>query len=153
MRTRSHLPALLLASSIIAGCALPRWPVDGTVTSPFGLRHDGLHFEIHRGTDISVPVGTPVHPMEPGRVTFAGVLSGYGNVVILDHGGGIRSLYAHLSEIRVSAGDTVSRDDLVGLSGASGNASGPHLHFEVRRHGTPADPVLLLGQPPRTSGS
>lgn len=143
----------LAASILLGGCYLPRWPVDGTLTSPFGLRRDGLSFEIHRGIDIAVPLGTPVHAMSPGHVVFAGTLSGYGRVVILDHGGGIRTLYAHLSELRVHAGDNVTEDEVIGLSGSSGRTSGPHLHFEIQRNGSAADPVSLLGGPPGSGGS
>ncbi len=153
MSRRTPRLATLLATTILAGCHIPAWPVEGTVSSPFGLRHDGFRFDIHRGIDIAVPAGTPVHAMEPGRVVFSGFLSGYGRVVILDHGGGLRSLYAHLSQIRVATGDAVDDHGLLGLSGSSGNASGPHLHFEILRDGTPADPVPLLGSRPRPQGS
>lgn len=146
----SSLTLLALASlALLAGCSVPRWPVDGTLTSPFGLRRNtGLDFGIHRGVDISVPTGTPVRAMAPGRVEFAGTMRGYGRVVILDHGGGIRTVYAHLSEIRTGAGQELHRRAIIGLSGASGTASAPHLHFEIRRGGNPEDPVFLLGSFP-----
>ncbi|MEJ2217695.1 MAG: M23 family metallopeptidase [Gemmatimonadota bacterium] len=137
--------AVLLLFVTLSGCALPYWPVHGPVTSPFGLRFRGLRPEIHRGVDVYVPAGTPVHAMAPGRVHFAGVMRGYGRVVILDHGDGVRSLYAHLSEVRVQAGDEVKGHDVIGLSGSSGDATGPHLHFEVWRYDRPVDPVPLLG--------
>jgi murein DD-endopeptidase MepM/ murein hydrolase activator NlpD len=137
-------PVLLLALAL-SGCVLPYWPVHGPVTSPFGLRLRGLRPEIHRGVDVSVPTGTPVHAMAPGRVRFAGTMRGYGRVVILDHGGGVRSLYAHLSEIHVQTGDEVHGHGVIGLSGRSGDATGPHLHFEVWRYDRPVDPVPLLG--------
>lgn len=133
---------LLLA---LPGCAIPRWPVEGTVTSPYGLRRSGWWFQVHHGVDISVPHGTPVRAMAPGRVRFAGTMSGYGHVVILDHGRGLHSLYAHLSEIRVSPGDRVAGRDVIALSGATGRVSGAHLHFEVRRGGRAEDPVPFLG--------
>lgn len=136
---------MLLLVVTLSGCALPYWPVHGPVTSPFGLRFRGLRPDVHRGVDVYVPAGTPVHAMAPGRVHFAGVMRGYGKVVILDHGDGVRSLYAHLSEVRVQAGDEVKGHDVIGLSGSSGDATGPHLHFEVWRYGRPVDPVPLLG--------
>jgi murein DD-endopeptidase MepM/ murein hydrolase activator NlpD len=142
------LLALLLAS----GCAIPRWPLDGPVSSPFGIRRDGIDLGIHHGVDIAVPVGTPVRAMAPGRVRFAGSLSGYGLVVILDHGRTTRTLYAHLSEIHVETGQQLDGRPVIGLSGATGRVTGPHLHFEVQRRGRAEDPVPLLGGFPRTAG-
>lgn len=139
------LAALLLG---LSACSLPRWPVEGPVTSPFGVRVDGLEPRVHRGVDISVPLGTPVRAMKGGRVTHAGRMGGYGIAVILDHGGGTHTVYAHLSEPQVRAGDVVDGRQVVGLSGQSGNARGPHLHFEVWRGGRPEDPVPLLGRAP-----
>lgn len=144
MRPRATLP-VLVAVALLPACAIPRWPVNGPVTSPFGLRRDGWGLEIHRGVDISVPTGTPVRAMAPGHVRFAGTMSGYGLVVVLDHGHGLRSLYAHLSELRVTAGQDIESRGVVGLSGSTGRASGPHLHFEVIRGGSARDPVPLLG--------
>lgn len=134
----------------LVGCGVPRWPVHGVVTSPFGLRRDGLGVEIHRGVDIDVPTGTPVRSMAPGRVVYAGTMGGYGRVVMVDHRGGVRTVYAHLSEIRVRRGERLDGRPVIGLSGSSGNATGPHLHFEVLRRGSVEDPVPLLGGfPPR----
>jgi len=136
---------LLAALWGVSACAIPRWPVNGPVSSDFGLRFDGLLPGVHRGIDIAVPTGTAVHAMAPGTVRFAGVQQGYGNVVWLDHGGGVLSVYAHLSELRVSQGQVVGRDSVIGLSGMTGDATGPHLHFEVWRWGVERDPVALLG--------
>jgi murein DD-endopeptidase MepM/ murein hydrolase activator NlpD len=108
----------------------------------------GIFPEIHDGVDVQVPEGTPVHAMRRGRVTHAGALGAYGLTVILDHGGGTESLYAHLSRIDVATGEDVSDDQPVGLSGSTGNATGPHLHFEIRRGGRAEDPVWLLGGRP-----
>ena len=129
----------------LAGCAIPRWPVEGRLSSPFGLRWSGVLPEIHRGVDIRVPVGTPVRAMAPGRVRFAGRMEGFGRVVWVDHGAAVLAVYAHLSEIRVRTGQPVENRGLLGLSGASGNADAPMLHFEIWRWGRPADPVPLLG--------
>ncbi len=146
MRAR---PALFLCLMLLeAGCAIPRWPVKGPMTSPFGLRLRGLWPEIHRGVDIAVPIGTPVHAMAPGIVRFAGEMQGYGKVVWLDHGGSVMTVYAHLSVIRVSRGERVAGQQVIGLSGMSGDATGPSLHFEIWRWGRQVDPVPLLGGPP-----
>lgn len=145
-RSRIILAGALLLASLVAGCSVPRWPVNGTLTSPYGLRYrGGLRFQIHRGVDISVPLGTPIHAMAPGRVQFAGTMSGYGRVVIVDHGGGVRTVYAHLSEVRVEKGQELSGHTVVGISGSSGDSTGPHVHFEVIRGGNQEDPVPLLG--------
>jgi murein DD-endopeptidase MepM/ murein hydrolase activator NlpD len=127
------------------GCAIPRWPVDAPITSAFGLRWRGLLPSVHRGVDLNVPTGTPVHCMAPGRVRFAGVQRGFGNVVWVDHGGEVLTVYAHLSEIRVTAGEAVAGGQVLGLSGASGDVTAPHLHFEIWRWGREVDPVPLLG--------
>ena len=141
----------LLAAALLAGCSVPRWPVDGTLTSPYGLRHNGgLDFQIHRGVDIRVPTGTEVRTMAPGTVEFAGTMRGYGRVVFVDHGGGVRTIYAHLSAIRVRSGQVLPGRTVIGLSGASGSASAPHIHFEVIRGQNQEDPVPLLGGFPRT---
>lgn len=135
----------------VAGCTIPRWPVAGDFTSPYGLRWQGGP-DLHRGVDVSVPSGTPVYTMAAGRVRFAGVMSGFGNVIWVDHGGDVLTVYAHLSRVDVSEGQSVSRDHPIGLSGQSGNASGPHLHFEVWRRGREIDPVHALGGFPKRAG-
>lgn len=135
---------------LLAGCSVPRWPVAGTVTSPFGLRRAGLlDLDIHRGVDIAVPDGTDVRAMAPGRVEFAGTMSGYGRVVVIDHGQRVRTLYGHLSEVRVRTGDAIDGRPVIGLSGSTGRTTGPHLHFEILRGGKAEDPVPLLGGLPR----
>ncbi|UCC24136.1 MAG: M23 family metallopeptidase [Gemmatimonadales bacterium] len=145
---RSGTAAGLLVAVLASGCTLPRWPVEGPVTSAFGVRWRGTLPEIHRGVDIGVPSGTEVRAMSGARVRFAGVQGDYGNVVWLDHGGRVLTVYAHLSEVRVATGEAVRSGQVIGLSGASGNAGGPHLHFEVWRWGTQTDPAPLLGGSP-----
>lgn len=145
---RLLLPPLLVCC-VLVGCSVPRWPVDGTLTSPYGIRRSGFSFQLHRGVDIAVPTGTPVRAMAPGRVTFAGSMSGYGRVVIIDHGTGVRTVYAHLAEVRVKKGQELSGRPVIGLSGSSGRSSAPHLHFEIQRRGSAEDPVPLLGGFPR----
>lgn len=141
---------LLLGVTLVAStaCSLPRWPVEGRMTSPYGMRFAGLLPSTHRGVDLVAPHGTPVRAMADAQVRFAGTMSGYGNVVWLDHGGSVLSVYAHLSEIHVSVGTLVRARSVIGLSGASGDVSGSHLHFEVWRWGRPVDPVPLLGRKP-----
>ena len=143
-RGKVVLPVLLL-TILSAGCSIPRWPVQGTLTSPYGIRFLGIRPDLHRGVDIQVPDGTEVLAMADGRVRFAGTMSGYGNVIWLDHPGEVISVYAHLSSILVVRGEVVGGRQRIGLSGHSGNAAGPHLHFEVWRHGREVDPVAFLG--------
>ena len=145
---RSPLLCLLVLAVGLSGCSVPRWPVDGTLSSPFGLRRDGLDFSVHRGVDIAVPAGTEVRAMAPGRVAFAGTMAGYGRVVVVDHRGGVRTVYAHLSEVLVEKGQELPGRPVIGRSGSTGRATGPHLHFEVQRRGGALDPVPLLGAPP-----
>jgi murein DD-endopeptidase MepM/ murein hydrolase activator NlpD len=136
---------LVIVALALSGCSIPRWPVRGPVSSDFGVRFRGILPGLHRGVDVSVPQGTEVRAMAPARVRFAGTMTGYGRVVWLDHGGSVLSVYAHLSEIRVRAGQTVAGRQVIGLSGMSGDATGPHLHFEIWRWGREQDPVMLLG--------
>lgn len=130
-------------------CSVPHWPVRGPVTSDYGLRMRGLSPDIHRGVDVYVPDGTPVHAMAGGTVEFAGTLSGFGQVVILRHDSHTISIYAHLSRIDVRRGQRIDGRPVIALSGHSGNATGPHLHFEIQRWGRTEDPIDLLGGPPR----
>jgi septal ring factor EnvC (AmiA/AmiB activator) len=113
--SRQRLSAAIVTVLIVlAGCALPRWPVQAAITSPFGLRLDGLLPEIHRGVDLGVPTGTEVCAMRSGTVDFAGVMSGYGNVIVLRHSAHTRTLYAHLSELRVREGERVEGHQVIG---------------------------------------
>ncbi|MEQ1855986.1 MAG: M23 family metallopeptidase [Longimicrobiales bacterium] len=146
MRLRATLVAL--ATLCVAACGIPRWPVDAPLSSDFGLRLRGIRPDIHRGVDFSVPSGTEIRAMADARVRFAGTMSGFGSVVWLDHGGSILTVYAHLSRIDVREGDAVRRGQPVGLSGATGDVTAPHLHFEVWRWGREVDPVPLLGGRP-----
>ncbi len=130
------------------GCGLPHWPVEGPLIAPFGLRWGSDGPTVHRGVDIVVPTGTPVYAMSGGQVRFAGEMTDFGLVVWVDHEDAILTIYAHLSELLVVEGQRVTKDEAVGLSGASGNATGPHLHFEIRGRGHQVDPVAMLGGPP-----
>jgi murein DD-endopeptidase MepM/ murein hydrolase activator NlpD len=116
------------------------WPVNGPVTSPFGMRWGRMH----EGIDIGVGYGTPIHAAGSGRVIYAGWMSGYGNLVAIDHGRGLSTAYGHQSRIAVSNGQTVSQGQVIGYVGCTGHCFGPHLHFEVRINGTPVDPMGYL---------
>jgi septal ring factor EnvC (AmiA/AmiB activator) len=127
--------------------ALPlRWPVRGTLNSRFGMRPSPWtgESEFHRGLDISAQRGTPVRAPASGLVTFAGDGGEYGNIVILDHGRDLRSLYGHLSEIKVKHGDRIERGAVIALTGNTGRTSGPHLHYEIQIHGQAVDPRQFL---------
>lgn len=152
LKPRAVVPVVLAAALLAAGCSIPRWPVDGRITSGYGFRWTGILPEIHRGVDIRLPAGSPVRSMAPGRVRFAGRMEGFGRVVWVDHGEAVMSVYGHLSEIHVRTGQPVSHRAVVGLSGASGNADAPLLHFEIWRWGRPVDPVPLLGGLPEGGG-
>lgn len=124
-------------------------PVPGRVGSPFGPRlHPVLGYvRMHQGVDMGAPAGTPVTAAGPGVVSRAGSAGAYGNLVVVDHGGGIETRYAHLSVIEHAAGTPVLRGDLIGRVGETGLATGPHLHFELRVGGTPVDPARWLVDP------
>jgi len=101
---------------------------------------------MHTGLDIRAPAGTPVKAAAAGEVLFAGWLRGYGQIVILDHGGDLSTVYGHLSQIRVEEGKVVKGGEVIGNVGNTGVASGPHLHFEVRVNGEAKNPVSYLGR-------
>jgi murein DD-endopeptidase MepM/ murein hydrolase activator NlpD len=143
---RIRLPILL--PLLVSGCIAPRLPIDDVVLSPYGLRWLGILPGVHRGVDLRADEGTPVHAMDGGRVIYAGVMSGFGNVVRIDHENGVVSLYAHLSRIQASAGSRVRAGETIGLSGSTGSVTGPHLHFEVWSRGRPVDPLRYLGVSP-----
>jgi murein DD-endopeptidase MepM/ murein hydrolase activator NlpD len=115
------------------------WPVSGPVVSGFGPRWGRMH----EGIDISAPTGTPVRAAASGTVIYAGGMSGYGNLVVIDHGGGLATAYAHLSGFAVGAG-SVAQGQVIGYVGCTGHCYGPHLHFEVRVNGSPVDPLGYL---------
>ncbi len=121
-------------------------PCAGEITSGFGWRtHPILGYErFHAGLDIGADYGTTIYAADSGTVIFAGWYGGYGNAVIIDHGGGITSLYAHSSELYVSEGQTVRRGAAIAAVGSSGLSTGPHLHFEIRENGEPVDPLAYL---------
>jgi murein DD-endopeptidase MepM/ murein hydrolase activator NlpD len=116
------------------------WPVSGPVTSGFGMRWGRMH----EGIDIAVPSGTPVGAAAAGTVIYAGWLGGYGNLVVVDHGGGLSTAYGHNSSLAVSVGQQVGQGQVIAYSGSTGHSTGPHVHFEVRVNGTAVDPLGYL---------
>ena len=121
-------------------------PVEGRLMGPFGMRIDPFSGEgaFHKGVDISAPFGTPVHATADGIVIFSEFESGYGRLVVVDHGGGMSTYYAHLSHATVRAGQEVQRGDQVGEVGTTGRVTAPHLHYEVRIYGNPVNPGQYL---------
>lgn len=132
--------------------ALPRLPLAAPllgrleVTSPFGARTDPFlgRPALHTGVDLREGYGTDIRATGAGRVAFAGSAGGYGNMVEIDHGNGLTTRYAHMGGIAVTEGQTVGRGAVVGFVGATGRATGPHLHYEVRIDGEPVDPTRFL---------
>ena len=116
------------------------WPVSGSVTSNFGWRWGRMH----EGVDISAPTGAPIVAAAAGRVIYASWMSGYGNLVVVDHGGGLATAYAHLSAYGTSTGASVAQGQTIGYVGCTGHCFGSHLHFEVRVNGSPVDPLGYL---------
>ena len=121
-------------------------PVNAPVSDVFGTRRvfNGVTKSLHQGLDYRVPPQTPIAAVNAGTVILAQALYFEGNCVVLDHGQGLLSLYLHLSEIKVKAGERVERGQVIGLSGATGRATGPHLHIAVRWQGVYLDPAVLL---------
>lgn len=115
-------------------------PISGTFTSPFGTRWGRLH----AGIDVAAPEGTPIRAADSGTVRQAGWMGGYGNYTCIQHTATLSTCYAHQSSIGVSSGASVSKGELIGRSGNTGNSTGPHLHFEVRVSGQPVDPMGYL---------
>jgi len=119
------------------------WPARGAFTSGFGLRRHPIFGirRMHTGVDIGAPRGAPVQAAAGGRVIYTGWFGGYGKIVIIDHGGGISTLYAHLSQILTQEGRSVRQGEIIGRVGSTGYSTGPHVHFEVRVNGRPIDPA------------
>ncbi len=135
-------PQVIAQAASAKGAASFRWPVGGQITSRYGWRNGRMH----NGIDIwnAQRTGSVIRSSLGGRVIKAGYSNGYGNLVVVDHGNGWVTYYAHLSRIIVSKGQAVGRGQPLGYMGQSGNATGVHLHFEVRRNGQPVDPLSVL---------
>lgn len=122
------------------------WPVYGRLQGAWGMRIDPFSGEgtFHRGVDLCAPVGTPVRATADGVVVQAGRLSGYGRLVIIDHGKGLQTYYAHLSRFTVFPGQEIRRGEVIGAVGSSGRVTAPHLHYEVRIGGSPVNPYAYM---------
>jgi len=120
----------------------PNLGVAGVLTSGFGPRKDPINGEarFHKGVDIGAPIGTPIHAVRGGTVVFAGPDGGHGNMIVVDHGNGIKTRYAHCSAIGVAVGQEVAPNEVIGAVGSTGHSTGPHLHFEVWENGEAQDP-------------
>jgi murein DD-endopeptidase MepM/ murein hydrolase activator NlpD len=116
------------------------WAVNAPITSPFGWRWGRMH----EGIDLGAAYGSPIAAAAAGTVIYAGWLGGYGNLVVIDHGGGLATAYGHQSRIAVGVGQQVSQGETIGYVGSTGHSTGPHLHFEVRVDGQPVDPLGYL---------
>ncbi|HJR45725.1 MAG TPA: peptidoglycan DD-metalloendopeptidase family protein [Actinomycetota bacterium] len=146
-----RIQAILTARSTGAG-VLPvgggqlLWPANGPLTSGYGYRTHPIFGDgrMHTGIDIGAAYGAPVIAADAGVVAYVGTMSGYGNVIVVDHGGGLATTYNHLSAFGVSSGQSVGRGVPIGNVGCTGYCTGPHLHFEVRVNGSPVDPMPYL---------
>jgi murein DD-endopeptidase MepM/ murein hydrolase activator NlpD len=116
------------------------WPVIAPISSPFGPRAGSYH----HGLDLAANAGTPIHAARSGTVLLAGVVTGYGNTVILKHPDGTRTLYGHCSKLLVHPGQLVGQGDVIGLVGSTGHSTGPHLHFEIIVNDKAQDPLVYL---------
>ncbi len=126
------------------GSGVLEWPLRGVLYARFGKKGK----EPHDGIDLAAPAGQAVKTAAPGTVLFAGEQKGYGLIVIVEHDGGLITLYAHNRDLRVKTGQKVRVGQVVATVGDSGRTSGPHLHFEVRKDGVPVDPLDFLGAVP-----
>jgi murein DD-endopeptidase MepM/ murein hydrolase activator NlpD len=132
---------------LIRGTGRLSIPINAPITSHFGYRvHPVLGYRrLHTGTDFGADTGTPIRAAEAGTVVHAGWQGGYGNAVIIDHGGGMTTLYAHCSQLFARNGQTVQKGEAIAAVGSTGMSTGPHLHFEVRINGDPQNPLAYIG--------
>lgn len=129
-----------------AGAGEMIWPISGPITSEFGWRTHPIFgtARFHSGLDIGGDYGMPIYAAASGTVIYAGWISGYGNAVIIDHGGGVTTLYGHNDSLNVSEGENVAQGQVIAMCGSTGNSTGPHCHFEVRENGEPVSPYGYL---------
>lgn len=142
-------PSTLPSTSVAAAIGQSRPGALPRLSSGFGQRRHPILGKraMHSGIDIPGPLGTPIHASEGGVVRFSGKAGGYGSMIEIDHGNGMRTRYAHLSRLLVAPGTPVARGEAIALMGSTGRSTGSHLHFEVRVNGRAADPLAYLGGP------
>ena len=142
----SALQSLLMDARIDSNLKPTGMPVQGYISSYFGRRPDPFngHIARHTGIDIAVPLGTPVHAVAEGMVTFAGVRNGYGKVIEIDHGNGYMTRYAHNSKLIAHPGQRIRVGDVIADAGSTGRSTGPHVHFEVWYKGHVVNPLAYV---------
>lgn len=149
--TESSLTKLqisLLAKSALLAATPSLLPIVGWLSSPFGYRqnpYDGT-FRLHAGVDLAADPGTPVRAPASGVVIYSGYREGYGKCIVINHGYGINTLFAHLSKLFVNTQEQVRRGDIISEVGSTGHSTGPHLHYEVRKNGVPVNPVAFYSR-------
>ncbi|MDY4486193.1 MAG: peptidoglycan DD-metalloendopeptidase family protein [Anaerovibrio sp.] len=145
MIRRSHMSSAGY-SGAPAGAGGMIWPISGPITSEFGWRTHPIFgtARFHSGLDIGGDYGMSIYAAASGTVIYAGWISGYGNAVIIDHGGGVTTLYGHNDSLNVSEGENVAQGQVIAMCGSTGNSTGPHCHFEVRENGEPVSPYGYL---------
>lgn len=132
---------VMAVASLVRNAAAFLWPTRGVITSRFGWRRYRRH---HEGIDLAAPHGTPIYATRDGVVTFSGWRNGYGQVVYIDHGDGLTTIYGHASELHVAAGQQVKRGQIIARVGCTGYCTGAHVHFEVRINGIAVNPLQYL---------
>ena len=145
MIRRSHMSSAGY-SGAPAGAGGMIWPISGPITSEFGWRTHPIFgtARFHSGLDIGGDYGMPIYAAASGTVIYAGWISGYGNAVIIEQGGGVTTLYGHNDSLNVSEGENVAQGQVIAMCGSTGNSTGPHCHFEVRENGEPVSPYGYL---------
>jgi murein DD-endopeptidase MepM/ murein hydrolase activator NlpD len=145
-RSFRELKALLEEKRSLLDSTPTIWPVKGLVTAGYGFRTSPFtgQREMHEGLDVAAPHGTPVVATADGVVSFTGPLSAFGNVVFINHGHGFTTFYAHNTSIRAKEGQTVKRGEVIAYVGATGRATGPHVHYEVQVNGTTVNPMKYI---------
>jgi murein DD-endopeptidase MepM/ murein hydrolase activator NlpD len=144
----SQLQGYLFARTAIVTATPSLMPINGWLSSPFGYRrhpYDGT-FRLHAGVDIAAEAGAPVRAPAPGLVVFSGYKEGYGKVIVVNHGYGISTVFGHMSKLFLNQGTRIKRGETIGEVGSTGHATGPHLHYEIRKNGIPVNPVTFLSR-------
>ena len=140
-KRRSLIVGLILLALVCVSSSVHAF----VVTSAFGWRDHPIDGEekFHAGVDLGAEYGTPIGAIWEGTVAYAGWYGGYGNVVVLEHGGSVITLYGHFAEVSVETGQSVAAGDLIGYVGSTGNSTGPHLHLELWKNGQYVDPLSI----------